>query len=68
MQKSTPSVTPLKSIYGPVARKNWYEEEGVGEEGVQGEREGKDRIVLVKIAPYWQSKNRKYNRKIYSSY
>ena len=41
MQKSTPGVPPLKSIYVSVTSKNWCEEEG---------EEGKYRILFFKIA------------------
>ena len=49
MQKSTPGVTPLKSMYIPVTRKNRCEEE---EEG-----EGEYLVLLVKITIFSQSKN-----------
>ena len=49
MQKSTPGVTPLKSMYIPVTRKNRCEEE---EEG-----EGEHLVLLVKNTIFSQSKN-----------
>ena len=48
MQKSTPGITPLKSMYIPVTRKNRCE----GEEG-EGEYLG----LLAEITIFSQSKN-----------
>ena len=57
MQKSTPGVTPLKSIYGLETCENRCAEEGGGE--------GADRVFLVRIAFFGSRKSRKRNKKIY---
>ena len=54
MQKSTPGITPLKSMYIPVTRKNRCEEE---EEEEEEAGEGEYLVILVKITIFSQSKN-----------